>query len=592
MNHFTSEFFPGEIILQAPHYLWAILFVPLLWWLLRLIPPEAIRRRFPSLRLLQKLPPLRAQTAYTPIWLLILRGAMVILLLIGFAEPVWIAGENDAPPPDQPIVMLMDNCWSAAPNFAAMKTKALSILENLPPQQNIAVIAACPPGANPVISNGLIPTPAAKALIRHLKQRDEIANWSHTMDALRSLELAPIAQVNVISSGIMNSTDDRDRVVKELVAYDDASIALPPAAQLPVKISGELVGGQIKVRLQRFSDADEAQYTVIARNSAEHIMNVMSIILSPGYRAQNITLPIPPEAIGEVANIAVPNMGMLAMLPWQAPAVPARIGLVAHQSKNALTDPNHYLQSALSSQTSVLTDHWQVLLGQNLPVIITTDSSLPNAELSDIVNWLQDGGTLIRFTGNKLAQRNDDLWPAKPIALLRHSPEQFLSNDAIGIGTIPMGSPLQDLQFRVAPKFYQHTLLAAPDRDTKIWASYSDGTPMILEKIIGKGRSILITTPPLPNSGNWVLTDAFPKILTRIVSAQQTVADPRPDIDLQNMVILRENNLPQDLDVTDLNNHNTQTALAPYVFMLVLLLWLSDQALIMVRFAGLLWLRR
>src|SRR5262249_8608659 len=156
MNHFTSKFFSGEIILLTPHYLWAILAVPLLWWLLRLIPPEAIRRRFPSLRLLQNLPPLRAQTAYTPVWLLILRGAMIALLLLGFAEPVWQIAEADTPASDQPVIMLFDNCWAAAPNFDAMRAKLLSLLDDFPPEQNIAVLAACPAGPDALISRGLV----------------------------------------------------------------------------------------------------------------------------------------------------------------------------------------------------------------------------------------------------------------------------------------------------------------------------------------------------------------------------------------------------------------------------------------------------
>ena len=36
-----------------------------------------------------------------------------------------------------------------------MREKSLSILENLPPAQNIAIIAACPTGADPVISHGI-----------------------------------------------------------------------------------------------------------------------------------------------------------------------------------------------------------------------------------------------------------------------------------------------------------------------------------------------------------------------------------------------------------------------------------------------------
>ncbi|HRJ13279.1 MAG TPA: BatA domain-containing protein, partial [Alphaproteobacteria bacterium] len=252
-------FLTDNILLQAPEYLWAILAVPLLWWLLRLIPPEAIRRRFPSLKLLQNLPPLRAQTAFTPIWLLILRGILIITLVLAFTDPVWQIDEADLPPPDQPIIFLIDNCWAAAPNWPEMQNKAQSLLSTLPLQQNIAILAACPPTANHLVTQGLVNSPGAILQMQQLQQQNAVANWRDIILALQNLDLAPIAQVHFISSGVMDSDEDLQRLSAEIRIYDDVNVILPPPNHLPLNLTISQKN-PVTVTLQRLTDRNAASY--------------------------------------------------------------------------------------------------------------------------------------------------------------------------------------------------------------------------------------------------------------------------------------------------------------------------------------------
>ncbi len=583
-----TDFLPGQITLLAPHYLWAVLALPLLWWLLRLIPPEAIRRRFPSLRLLRNLPPLRAQTSYTPFWLLILRSVILLCLTAGFAEPVWRTGEIDAPPPDQPIIILIDNCWAAAPNFSAMRAKALGILDNLPPEQNIVVIAACPAGVNAVISQGVISTPAARAILRHLKLQDQAADWPRVLEAMRALDLAPIANVNVISSGLMNNADDLSRMLQELSAYDQVTVALPPENHLPVMLSAENQNGKIIARVKRFTVTGAADYKIITRNQTGGIVNLDALKIPDGGGQQTLPIPIPPEATDEVASLEIPDMGRLARAPWQAPVMPARIGLVMRVGDHSFIDPNRYVAAALTGQTQLVTDDWAALLGQNLPVIITADPELPPDQMNNIRQWLERGGKLIRFADKTPPAHGDEFMPARPAQILYHSSDNFLSNEAIGLTVFPADSPLHNLRPSAAPKFYQHWLIDTDDLDNaKVWASYDDQTPMILSRTAGQGESILITTPPTPAGGNWIFSGAFPDILHKIIERPRAAAPDAPAIQSDQLMVLNENNLPDSIEIADLNNFNAQTALAPYCFILAVLLWLADQALIVTRFAGL-----
>ena len=83
----------GPIGFTSPLVLGALLALPLLWILLRAVPPAPIRRRFPGVALLLGLKDTDTETERTPLWLLLLRAAAVAAAIIA-------AVLDDEPPQD------------------------------------------------------------------------------------------------------------------------------------------------------------------------------------------------------------------------------------------------------------------------------------------------------------------------------------------------------------------------------------------------------------------------------------------------------------------------------------------------------------
>ena len=65
-----------------PFVLIGLLTLPVLWWLLRLIPPRPRRIDFPPTRLLLEIAPREETPARTPWWLTLLRLALAALVII------------------------------------------------------------------------------------------------------------------------------------------------------------------------------------------------------------------------------------------------------------------------------------------------------------------------------------------------------------------------------------------------------------------------------------------------------------------------------------------------------------------------------
>ena len=99
-----------------PILLLGLLSLPLLWWLLRVMPPRPRRVEFPPTRLLFDIAPKEETPSRTPWWLTALRLAAAALVILAAAGPIWnpktgLAGHSS------PLVILLDDGWSAASSW-------------------------------------------------------------------------------------------------------------------------------------------------------------------------------------------------------------------------------------------------------------------------------------------------------------------------------------------------------------------------------------------------------------------------------------------------------------------------------------------
>ena len=77
-------FMIGPIGFAAPMLLLGLIALPILWILLRAVPPAPVRRRFPGVALLLGLTDDESQSDRTPWWLLLLRLLAIAAVIIGF----------------------------------------------------------------------------------------------------------------------------------------------------------------------------------------------------------------------------------------------------------------------------------------------------------------------------------------------------------------------------------------------------------------------------------------------------------------------------------------------------------------------------
>src|SRR5262245_54689750 len=119
---------PGlPLAFAQPLVLLALAGLPVLWWLLRLVPPRPRRIAFPPTRLLFDIAPKEETPARTPWWLTLLRLALAALVILAAAGPLWnppVATSAD----NQAIALLIDDGWSAAATWDARVRAAEDVI--------------------------------------------------------------------------------------------------------------------------------------------------------------------------------------------------------------------------------------------------------------------------------------------------------------------------------------------------------------------------------------------------------------------------------------------------------------------------------
>jgi len=101
-----------------PLVLLGLLSIPVLWWLLRLIPPQPRRIDFPPTRLLFEIKPKEETPQKTPWWLTLLRLTLATLVILAAAGPLWNPAVETVSS-RAPLALLIDDGFVAAGSWDA-----------------------------------------------------------------------------------------------------------------------------------------------------------------------------------------------------------------------------------------------------------------------------------------------------------------------------------------------------------------------------------------------------------------------------------------------------------------------------------------
>ena len=189
-----------------------------------------------------------------------------------------------------------------------------------------------------------------------------------------------------------------------------------------------------------------------------------------------------------------------------------------------LLSPLHYLREALEPTADIIDGTLSDILLANPDVIILADvANLAGGETEDVLQWIENGGMLLRFAGPRLAA--SDLGRNETDPLL---PVRLRSGGRSVGGAMSWGEPKTLAPFAEDSPFFglpvpedvavTRQVMAQPDPTLadRVIAQLTDGTPLVTRQLVGEGQVVLVHVTANAEWSSLPLSGLFVQMLERL----------------------------------------------------------------------------
>lgn len=525
-----SGLFGLPLAFTTPLLLAALIGLPLLWFLLRLVPPRPRRVAFAPTRLLLDIPPKEETPARTPWWLTALRLLLAAVIIIAAAGPVWnppVAG----PASSGPVVLLIDSGWPAAAGWEARRASAEGVVADADLEGRGVVLI--PTGEPPLEPRVMAPREARERL-RSLAPVAFVPDRAPALASLRkAIAAAPEASIVYLSDGVaLEGTDGVPADIAAAVGQRPLTTLVDGVREPLALTAADNAIDALTVKVIR-ADRDTAARagTVRAFDMRGLALGEAPFVFEAGARETEARFDVPVEIRNDVARLDIADeasAGAVQLLDkrWRRRTVGLVSGTAADQ-RQPLLAPSYYLTRALAPFADVRTaegagsaEAVDRFINDKLPVIILSDiGNLPPETHARLARWIEGGGVLIRFAGPRLANGSDDL---VPVTLRRGG--RVLGGSLSWEQPQSLGGFTPESPFRDVPVpddvTVQRQVLAEPDGllGSRTWATLTDGTPLVTGERRGAGTLVLFHVTADTSWSNLPLSGAFVDMLRRVVA--------------------------------------------------------------------------
>ncbi|MBV1867241.1 MAG: DUF4159 domain-containing protein [Marinosulfonomonas sp.] len=521
------------IAFTTPWLLLGLVALPILWILLRAVPPAPIRRLFPGVALLLGLQDDESHTDKTPWWLLLIRTLAIAAIIIGFAGPV--LNPKDTSPATGPLLILTDASWASARDWP----QRIGRIE--------AALAEAGRTARPVALISLSELPAGGLPFQTAD------TWRSRLPGFQPHPWAPDPGALQEWAGGLEGTFDTFWFSDGLARDGRLKMLASLEARGNVKVfeSPRPVFG---LRPARFEDGTIRLTAVRARTEAQDVQEIRAFGLDPagierelvtaraefdaGSGLSEVELSVPAELRNRISRFAIRGVRSAGAISLTDDSLKRReVALIsAGDAREALEllSPTHYLEQALQPTADLIDGTLHDILLANPDAIILADvATLSPAEAEAITTWVDDGGLLVRFAGPRLAASDvsrdteDILMPVRLRAGGRR----------VG-GAMSWGEPKSLRRFQETSPFFGLTIpddvrvsaqvMAQPDPNLsgRVIASLTDGTPLVTRKNLGQGQVVLFHVTANADWSTLPLSGLFVQMLERLAISTRPA---RPD---------------------------------------------------------------
>ena len=525
----------GPLGFAAPWLLVALAALPILWILLRAVPPAPIRRRFPGVALLLGLTDDESVSDRTPWWLLLLRMLAVAAVIIGLAGPILNPDDQPAGAGSGPLLIVTDASWAAAPDWSDQSDLIDQVLAEAARQGRTAAVVRLTDPETPVFQSpdvwrSRLPGLAPRA-------------WAPEEGAIR--QLAADLPDEGFETYWFSDGLDHDWRAGLLAAFEDRGPVRVYEGGAPVMGLRPVAFAEGAVQVTALRALPGAERTVTVNAHGRDPAGAMRLLASsPVTFAEGATeaagdMSLPAELRARITHFDLGGTRSAGAVALTDDSLRRReIALIAGLEDREgleLLSPLHYLQRALAPTADLLHGGLEEILPANPDVIALADvATLSPGETAGLVDWVENGGMLLRFAGPRLAASDVSRAEEDPLMPVRLR----AGGRSVG-GAMSWGEPKSLAPFDAESPFaglpvpddvtVSSQVMAQPDPTLadRVIARLTDGTPLVTRKRMGEGQVVLFHVSANAGWSTLPLSGLFVQMLERLAITSAT-ALPEP----------------------------------------------------------------
>lgn len=520
----------GALSFTVPWLLLALAALPVLWWLLRAVPPAPSQVAFPAIRLLFGLPQHEETPHRTPWWLLALRLLLASLVILALAHPVLDPGRVLRT--SGPLVLVIDNDWSAGDGWTERQEAAAALIDEAARENRSVYIAttARTAGRTPEPLRPMSPA-EARDRIRSIAPQPWTAEHAPVREQIETLRLDGPANAVWLSSGLEDPDTGTAPLAEALQRLGALRVVHPVPADQPLVIAlSENAPDGIRVRVTRAESEGARGGALVATDEGGRLLGRTAFTFDDGAATAEVLLAMPSELRNRIARVGIENASHAgAVMLFDESLRQRPVGIVSGdtaQVDQPLIGNAFYLNRALEPFAELRNGAVAALLERQLAVMVLSDiGNLTETEISQLESWIDGGGVLVRFAGPNLADGSDRLLPVD----LRRGGRVFG-------GVMSWDQPARLAPFDATSPFaglrtsdeviVRRQVLAQPSPQLagKTWARLEDGTPLVTGERRGDGWLVLFHTTANAEWSSLAFSGLYVDMLRRLIALSQGVA--------------------------------------------------------------------
>lgn len=520
-----------SLAFTTPWLLATLVVLPILWWMLRAIPPAPRRQRFPAVRLLLGLEDRTTISDRTPWWLLLVRCLAVAAMIIGFSGPV--LNPEAVREGRGPILYFVDAFWPAASDWQArLNTLEVELGKSEADGRAVQIVLSHQvvepdPELAPVQSAG-----RWSALLPSLVPVAWNADYNAALEWVETLDPTDTVW---ISDGV--ARPDRQMLFARFEALGRVTILEPPTARLALQ-PATLKDGKVEVSVLR-SHGDRAEERVVQAigpdpSGVERVLASQPVQFAGGSVREVLQFDMPSELRNRVSRFRIDGVAASGAVTLADDGLHRRrVALLDETSEREgleLLSPLHFLREALAPTAELVEGaSLDLLLSAGPEVLLLPDvAALGEPDQKAVAKWVAQGGMLLRFAGPKLAAA--DIGRGVEDILL---PVRLRSGGRVVGGAMSWGEPQTLAPFAPGSPFFGLNIPAdvevhaqvlaepTPELGERTIATLADGTPLVTRKSLGDGQVVLFHVSANAEWSSLALSGLFVQMLERLAIAAQ-----------------------------------------------------------------------